>query len=667
MRRHIIRRESYWELGEFMKMKMFFAVSMALSLNGAIQAEDSLGCNKPEYIEHFKQAGADDQRYKECKVIFEQLKKDYSECQQIPDKVCSTLRTALGSFLPFQNATEAISVQAARGRIDCEDKKKKLISQAESMKAVGHNEDSDGLVGTSALRKCVELSGYNMRYLYGKSKKHDFKWDDFINATDECIKEQCSPEDTEAKKKCQEVKLTAARCDGAAFIINEFGRSWLSPEHVRPTDVKGGNPEIKCTAVGLATIDFEGCAKFVENGQALELAQNLIQTGQDLYFQDKTTTAQLEASKSTNTATASLEAMKTSVKGQADIMNQRAALDTSKFAFLANYYAEIPSDDDLAAVCKKYSNTVGGHSNGCNLAVTRQDQFAFLLNQQSKEKMKAKLAQVGINVATDLVKASLLSKRAGEIDNAIANVNSFSVIDPAGIKVTDAQSTYCQLNPGDAKCFTGGLNRTVDVLGDNVITFGEGGTGTVYHNTNPTLGDSTGAAGSDTGTSKDKSPVTSVGSVISSAQQNGGVADIAGAATVSKGSDPAGGGGGGGSGGGGVGGGGGGGAAPAGGQPAAGSLGGFGGKGARYDGGGGTLSMMGGFGINKSKSTGKEDGNPFAKLLGKDGNRSGAIDFGRNPASQRVGNKTDNIFEMISKRYTNVNDSKRLIEYEIAK
>jgi hypothetical protein len=86
-----------------------------------------------------------------------------------------------------------------------------------------------------------------------------------------------------------------------------------------------------------------------------------------------------------------------------------------------------------------------------------------------------------------------------------------------------------------------------------------------------------------------------------------------------------------------------------------------------YGGGSGTLSMMGGYGINKGKSTAKDDSNPFGKLFNKDGNKSGAIDFsGRSPAS-KVGNKTDNLFEMISKRYTNVNNDKRLIEYEMTK
>ena len=75
--------------------------------------------------------------------------------------------------------------------------------------------------------------------------------------------------------------------------------------------------------------------------------------------------------------------------------------------------------------------------------------------------------------------------------------------------------------------------------------------------------------------------------------------------------------------------------------------------------------MMGGYGM-KGKTAAKDDANPFGKLFNKDG-RSGAIDFGRSPASQKVGSKNDNLFEMISKRYTTVNTDKRLIEYEIMK
>jgi hypothetical protein len=57
--------------------------------------------------------------------------------------------------------------------------------------------------------------------------------------------------------------------------------------------------------------------------------------------------------------------------------------------------------------------------------------------------------------------------------------------------------------------------------------------------------------------------------------------------------------------------------------------------------------------------------NPFGKLFGKD-NGKGDVNF-RGLASQKVGGKNDNLFDMISKRYESVNADKRLMEYELKK
>jgi hypothetical protein len=161
-----------------------------------------------------------------------------------------------------------------------------------------------------------------------------------------------------------------------------------------------------------------------------------------------------------------------------------------------------------------------------------------------------------------------------------------------------------------------------------------------------------------------KDVVASIGSAITDATHEGGLADRIAAAEVKPGSDPSGGGGSGsgsGGGGGGLGSGGSPGGAPAAGGSSLAPI-----KGLSYTGGGGSLSMMGGHGLNKGKSSTKDDANPFGKLF-KDGNKTGVVDYGRNPASQRLGSKSDNLFDMISKRYNNVNSEKLLIEYEMAK
>jgi hypothetical protein len=90
------------------------------------------------------------------------------------------------------------------------------------------------------------------------------------------------------------------------------------------------------------------------------------------------------------------------------------------------------------------------------------------------------------------------------------------------------------------------------------------------------------------------------------------------------------------------------------------------GKTPTYGGGSGSISVMGGFGINKKKADAADGENPFGKMFGKDAPKgSGVVNF-RDIAS-KVGGKGDNIFDMISKRYTSVAADKRLLEYELAK
>ncbi|MBY0415766.1 MAG: hypothetical protein K2Q18_16450, partial [Bdellovibrionales bacterium] len=90
------------------------------------------------------------------------------------------------------------------------------------------------------------------------------------------------------------------------------------------------------------------------------------------------------------------------------------------------------------------------------------------------------------------------------------------------------------------------------------------------------------------------------------------------------------------------------------------------GKTPTYQGGSGSISVVGGLGIKGNRGEGKAEDNPFGKLFGKDNKNGGDLNF-RDPASSKVGDKKDNLFEMISKRYTSVNADKRLLEYELAK
>ncbi|MFA6235693.1 MAG: hypothetical protein WC635_00090 [Bacteriovorax sp.] len=565
----------------------------------------------------------------------------------------------------FDAQATSSALAAAGSKAACEKVKAEKKAAASNIFTPRQNEDKDGDTGTAEMKKCVQLSQGAMRYLHGK-KRQQIDWKAIVDAKDECISEcYTGPEAAAKQKACSEIKAQAVRCDAAAFLIAAFDRDWENTEHVVTKEVKGGTPPISCVGRGVATVDYEACVKFVQNGDIMDAAQGAVYKGQEIYYKDKAMTAQMEVSAQDNTGTGALTAMKEGVKGQEDMMTQRAALNTGKFAALVSYYSDIPDPGDLKAKCGSYSgeaiNSLIPNTNprtACESVAARQHEFGFLMNQQSKDKMKARLAKVGIDVASDAMMAALLAKRAKQLDSAIASVDAFKPIDPLAPPTTDLQTTFCQQNPGDPKCLTGGLERTYDAMGDNVISFGEGGTGVSYANNTPYVDPTAGTI--DTTTPGGKKPVGSVGNVIASAQQNGGLINKAAAATVTKGSAPAGGGGGGGGSGGGLGGGGG---APAAGAPP-GPSGGIVSKAPRYDGGTGFSVLGGGFGINKNKNLAKDDSNPFGKLFGNK-NNNGSVDFKRGPAS--VGNKGDNIFEMISKRYTVVNTDKRLLEYELTK
>ena len=258
--------------------------------------------------------------------------------------------------------------------------------------------------------------------------------------------------------------------------------------------------------------------------------------------------------------------------------------------------------------------------------------------------------------------AKLLADRAKDIKNSIANIDSFKPIDPIAPKQDDALMAFCQVqsNANDPKCILPELGRTTDLMNDNVINFGSTGAGTSYKdkNTNPFTGDTSKAVG---GTAN--RVIGGVGSSIASNQEKGGIENPAGAASIKPGGGASpGGGGGGGSGGGG-----GGGSGSSGGGPSSpGSPGMAAITKAKYDGGAG-FSILGGSGINgKSKSGGKDDSNPFGKLFNK-GDKGGNVLNFRDIASQKIGAKSDNIFEMISRKYGEVNNEKRLLEYELTK
>jgi hypothetical protein len=468
---------------------------------------------------------------------------------------------------------------------------------------------------------------------------------------------------TISEADCNDKKILdqAKECYVKAFVINNSDRDWKNTDHTAPVS-KAQGAAIPCTSSGIATLDYEACNDFATHAAVADVAQNVAGQVQKMDYQLKSSDAAAKAAQSTS-ATAGLTSQQTSLQQQQDIVNQQAIMESGKLALLWNDFKKMPTIDEVLAKCDliKTDNRLHISKESCKQIVQNNQTF-FLQNQKAKDAMKTMLIAIGGKAATDLLMADMLGKQADQVGSAIAAVNGFAPIAPALPGSTNLMTNFCQANPSDAQCLTGGLNRTFDAAAGNVIDFGVGGAGTIYSPgtaVNP-LADATVAP---SGTTAKGDPVGSMGTNSTALNQPGGLMNTSSAAQLdNKPGTGGGGGGGGGAPGGGSGGGGGAG-------PAAGGAGGvqsaIAGRAPSYGGGGGSLSMMGGFGINKPSGKVADSGNPFGKMFDKAGPKAdGTMNF-RGPAS--VGNQKDNLFEMITKRYNNVASDKRLNEYELGK
>jgi hypothetical protein len=520
--------------------------------------------------------------------------------------------------------------------------------------------------GSGGLSGCEKFSMGHMKNLYKGGRRSGVvtDWGDLIAYS---CKDSC---DTQKKyKDCVDREVAKAKkCESIAYILSVNDRDWNNSEHTEPE--KGTTPSatsgIKCKSAGVETLDFEACKKFSTGLDTMEAVQAVGYSAQGLIYQNKMIDAQGKYINEENAATGALKGQKDSIEMQQEMYQQRTAVDAAKLAALYSSYQAMPSMDDIVGQCGAMQ-TVNITASAtltpeeCKTIIkSSSNQFALLQNQSQKDIMKTKMVAVATQAGSSAMLASLLGKRANDIDKAIAKINDFQPIDPLAFQGDDLISTQCQQNPGLPACLTAGLDRTYDALSENVITFGDGGVGTNYGK--PTSSDGL-VANSIADSATNRNGVDSVGSVITDADNSNSMEKSAAASVTSgaTGSNA----GGGGVGGGGAGGGGG--APPLGQGTPGGTVAAVTASKVKYEGGAnGGLAMMGGFGI-KGKKAAEGEENPFGKLFGKDGAKgSGVVNF-RDPASQKVGDKGDNLFDMISKRYTSVNADKRLLEYELTK
>lgn len=536
--------------------------------------------------------------------------------------------------------------------------------------------------GSDNFNECDKMARGNYKKLYTNGNRSELDWKLYVAAA---CKENC--DNPGEMKKCKDEKTELARkCESIAYIMSFYDRDWNDEEQIQPVSATASAGEapkagagataaaaatsassIKCKSEGIETLDYLACKKFATNLDLIDAVQTVAQGTQELVYADKMMDTQTKYAKEENTATGALKATGDSLEMQQNMYQQRTAVDATKLAYLYSIYNDMPKISEIVDKCSNIgSKPQKGFDTKVNAeeckgyARTGQGGFALAQNQSQIDAMRSRLITIATSAGSNVILANLLGKRAKDVKNAIADIDSFVPTDPTVMTEEDALSTYCKLNPTVQKCLGTDLSRTFDALNDNIITFGEGGTGTSYGSNN---GISTNAMTDSNSDGTKRTSVTPVGSIIAGAAKDNSIEGSSGA-TVSTGKGPSGGGGGGGFGGGSGGGGG-------GGAPTAPAQGGVSaavqGKTPTYGGGAGSISVVGGLGLNRAKGDGKAEDNPFGKLFGKDTPKgSGVVNF-RDIASQKVGAKGDNLFDMISKRYSNVAADKRLLEYELTK
>lgn len=538
--------------------------------------------------------------------------------------------------------------------------------------------------GSRNFNSCDSLSRGNLKNLYknGTRGSSIANWEPYAQYA--CL-DKC--DDTKEFKKCVDDKLKLARkCESVTYVMSFYERDWNDTEQIQKVDAAGAaqaapapgsataaatatsTSAIKCKSEGIETLDYIACKKFATQLDILDAVQTAAQGGQELIYADKMMDTQTKYAKEENSATGALKATGDSLDMQKNMYQQRTAVDATKLAYLYSIYNDMPKMDEIRAKCDGIEKQTGNLGLGQNITtkecgmtvLTGQGGFAMAQNQSQIDAMRSRLITIATSAGSNLIVANLLGKRAKDVKNAIADIDAFVPTDPSLVTEEDALATYCKLNPGVEKCLTSDLSRTFDTLNDNIITFGDGASGTNYGTNNGLTAGAVTDTGSDSTT---RTSVAPVGSIIASAARDNSIEGST-AATVTDAKAGGSGGGGGGLGGGGSGGGGG---APPGAPAQGGVAAAVQGKTPTYGGGAGSISVVGGLGLNKAKGDGKAEDNPFGKLFGKDAPKgSGVVNF-RDLASVKVGAKGDNLFDMISKRYSSVAADKRLLEYELAK
>jgi len=387
--------------------------------------------------------------------------------------------------------------------------------------------------GSTNFNSCDKLSLGKLRNLYRNGTRSSSaipNWEPLAKFA--CI-ESCEKDFS----KCVEKKLKFAKeCESVAYVMSFYERDWDDSEQVQPVSASGAAPaapqggatqaaaatsgsSIKCKSEGIETLDYIACKKFATQIDIIDAVQTAAQGAQELIYADKMMDASAKYAKEENSATGALKATGESLEKQQNMYQQRTAVDATKLAYMYSIYNEMPKLDDMRNKCAGVGRQTSGIGVGaaveekdCRMTIlSGQGGFALAQNQSQIDAMRSRLITIATSAGSNAILANLLGKRADDVKDAIAKIDDFKPTDPTLMTEEDALTTYCKLNPGVEKCLTQDLSRTFDTLNDNIITFGEGGTGTNYGNSN---GINQGAVTDTSTDSTTKTSVTPGGSII---------------------------------------------------------------------------------------------------------------------------------------------------------
>lgn len=298
-------------------------------------------------------------------------------------------------------------------------------------------------------------------------------------------------------------------------------------------------------------------------------------------------------------------------------------------------------------------STSGNDADSICTVVARESEATLIMNDKARQQMKAAMIAAGLDAAGNLAKAAILNKHADQIGDAINDVESFAPPEFTGA-YEDGLFDECTADPDSENCavsldgqdvgFTG---NTIQISGFDAGVIGGGSDSDIAAAAN---------TDSPTSTSRTGGTAPKIGTGISKADKGGGIENTAAKATFGSGGGRGGGGGGGSPGsvagpsGGGAGGG------AAGEQPSGTTS-----KSSKITFSGGTAptKLTGGTRSAMAKKESKV-ANPFDKLFGKKASGN-ELSF-RNPAA--IGKGKGSILEQISRRYTEISKTDRLLKYE---